>query len=928
MTPEEWRRARAVFDGAVEREDEERSAFLREACGDDAALRATVEALLRADAGGTGALERPAWDEIPAADPAAALVGARLGAYEIVSVVGQGGMGVVYRAVRVDDQFRREVAVKLVRGGMDSALVLERFRQEREILAGLDHPNIARLLDAGRTADGRPYLVMDYVPGEPIDAYCARRALDVRARLELFRRACAAVAYAHRHLVVHRDLKPANILIDSAGVPKLLDFGIAKLLAAAPGHESTATGLLLATPEYASPEQVRGERINTASDVYSLGVLLYELLTGVKPYEAGTRPLVELVRIVCQEEPVRPSAVPGLSAERRRALAGDLDNIVLLALRKEPERRYASVEQLDDDIRRHLDRRPVRARPDTFWYRTARLVRRNPLAGALLLLLVGWVGVATHQTVVARRERARAQKRFTDVRRLANTFLFEFHDAIASLPGATRARELAVQRALEYLAQLSAESEDDPTLRLELGLAYKRIGDIQYQVGNTSRGDSEAALASFAKAAALLTAIADGGAGDTRAAAALAELRFVEAGILRGRGDVAAALVRYAEAERLQRALSARDPSARPPRRALMDVHRQTARAHAQAGRLSEALARHAQAAEIALSLASGPGAEPADRLALGRALRDHAEALRQAGDLAGALDRLARAEPIMAERLAREPESPAAKKGVAVLAIRSGDLWMHAGEPERALRQFRRALQLDRELAAADPADGVARDDIASASTRICEALLQLGRPAEARPACQEALEIGLASWQANPTDEYAWGAALGHQWMGRYFLAVRDAGRARRHLVTGHDLVRALRARNPNADYDVALGDAHVALAELNAAEGRAPEAQASYREAIALYRSAGANDPADYEGRLRLAETLAAAAGAPAVALADACGSVREASALLDSLSARHPLPGPGVGLRARLAARLATCGGAGAESADRMSPSAAR
>ena len=325
----------------------------------------------------------------------------RLGVYRLIREIGHGGMGTVYLGVRDDDAFQKRVAIKVLKRGMDTDSIVRRFRHERQILASLEHPFIASLLDGGSTPDGRPYFAMEYVEGQPIVDYCDTNRLDTPARLALFRHVCTAVQYAHQNLVIHRDLKPANVLVMADGTPKLLDFGIAKLLNPELGGQTlvpTAPGLQLMTPEYASPEQVRGEPVTTASDVYSLGVLLYELLAGRLPYRLTSRDQADIVRIVCESEPIRPSTAitqidhdwageepatgepaheSGEVAKRnrrvtvdvdrlRRQLAGDLDNIVLKALSKEPQRRYASVDQFSEDVRRHLAGLPVMARKDTW----------------------------------------------------------------------------------------------------------------------------------------------------------------------------------------------------------------------------------------------------------------------------------------------------------------------------------------------------------------------------------------------------------------------------------------------------------------------------------------------------------------------------------------------------------------------------------
>jgi len=306
MRSERWQQVRALLDAAIALPRAERTDYLDKHCADDPDLRREVESLIEShDEAGSVFLNTPAVD-LKSAPAAPTRIGRRIGVYQIVSEIGHGGMGEVYRAVRADGQYEKEVAVKLVRGGFDTAAVLERFRHERQILASLDHPNIARLYDGGTTEDGLPYLVMELIEGTPIDEYCEAHGLSTNERLKLFTQVCAAVQYAHQRLVIHRDIKPSNILVTEDGVPKLLDFGIAKILDSSAGAETTLVRAM--TPEYASPEQVRGEPITTATDVYSLGVVLYRLLTGKSPYPETTRTPLELARVICEVEPARPSS--------------------------------------------------------------------------------------------------------------------------------------------------------------------------------------------------------------------------------------------------------------------------------------------------------------------------------------------------------------------------------------------------------------------------------------------------------------------------------------------------------------------------------------------------------------------------------------------------------------------------------------------
>jgi len=312
MTPERYQQIKNLFHAALEREPGERAAFLDQACAHDPSLRAEVETLLAAAEPAEGFIERAIQDAVTliAADQPEPVEGQRIGPYEVIRQIARGGMGAVYLAMRADDQYRKHVAIKLIRRGLDTDDIIRRFRNERQILAGLDHPNIARLLDGGATDDGRPYLVMEYIAGEPIDDYGDQHKLGAEDRLTLFRQVCAAVHCAHQHLVIHRDIKPSNILVTEDGTPKLLDFGIAKLLTpelAAQTLDATAPALRLMTPDYASPEQVRGEPITTASDVYSLGVVLYGLLTGHRPYRLTGRTPHEVLQAVCEQDPEKPS---------------------------------------------------------------------------------------------------------------------------------------------------------------------------------------------------------------------------------------------------------------------------------------------------------------------------------------------------------------------------------------------------------------------------------------------------------------------------------------------------------------------------------------------------------------------------------------------------------------------------------------------
>lgn len=478
-------------------------------------------------------------------DELSEMAGKKIGPWSILHELGRGGMSTVYLAERDDGSFERKVAVKFLYGFMPGSTMRARLIAEQQILARLEHPNIARLLDAGITEEGRPYFILEYVDGYPITEYCDKNKLDILARIKLFEQVCEAVHYAHQRLVIHRDLKPSNIMVTQDGMVKLLDFGIAKIMAQDTDGQQliTQTGFSVMTPEYASPEQIRFDNITTSSDGYTLGLLLCELLTGVLPYDVKRKSPLEIGRIITDSMPGKPSTLlrsarnqasgmdsqgaentthaqgerglqsdfPGHSSQWIRKLKGDLDNIVLKALRKEPERRYGSVRELLQDLRNYRHNLPVSARRETFSYTAGKFIRRHKagVAAALVtaVLLISLTLVSIWQAKIAREQRTIAEHRYEDVRELANSVLFEFHDAIVNLPGSTSAREMLVERALDYLDRLTIQGSLDPGLYLELAEAYQKVGDVQGNPTNANLGKSEDALESYKKGINMLEAL-------------------------------------------------------------------------------------------------------------------------------------------------------------------------------------------------------------------------------------------------------------------------------------------------------------------------------------------------------------------------------------------------------------------------------------
>jgi hypothetical protein len=549
QTTESFLKVEAIFNEAQAAPAEARTKLIEDRCAGDRELAAEVWSLLEAcEAEEQLAASRHAEPEPGKANPPALK---RVGPYEIEKLLGRGGMGAVYLAHRADGQFEQTVAIKLIDLPLATEIFRERFRQERQILAELQHPYIARLLDGGVTAGGDPYLAMEYVDGVPIQRFCEEKALSESQRIALFLRVCEAVQFAHQNFVVHRDLKPDNILVTEDGTPRLLDFGTAKLLSPSltrPGDELTREGYQSFTPQYASPEQVLGNPITTASDTYSLGVLLYVLLTGTQPYELKELTTGEMLRVICQEAPRKPAHAAG----SEKKLDQDLQAILQKALRKEAKERYLTAEQLAADLRAYLEGRPVAARRGTLRYRAAKFARRNrlALAGAGLLaatLLAGVAGVIW-QARVANQERRKAEARSADLRQLSNSLLSELDEAIKQLPGSTGVQKLLVTRVLEHLDRMARDAQGDRITQLDLASAYRQLAAIQDDPYVQNLGDPTGALTSVDKAIALSAPLARADSRDLYANRELARAKGMRSAILWGTGRTTEAVSTMREA--------------------------------------------------------------------------------------------------------------------------------------------------------------------------------------------------------------------------------------------------------------------------------------------------------------------------------------------------------------------------------------------
>lgn len=796
------------MDKVLDLETSERKEFLDES-GISAEVRREVESLIAFEDSEENFTDFSAMEIIAGALEDGdgryknAHIGQQIGAYKIVREIGFGGMGVVYLAYRVDGKFEQTVALKLLKRELNTEALKKRFGNERKILATLNHPNIAHLLDAGTTDEGVPFLAMEYVEGLPINIFCDKHDYGLEERLALFQKVCEAVDFAHRNLVVHRDLKPSNILITKDGTPKLLDFGIAKLITPEfeEEYEHTITKFGVMTPSYASPEQIKRESVTTATDIYSLGVILFELLTGHRPFEESENDLKEIYRKIIEENPSLPSVfalqktkiLKKKAADKAEAadetlkeeftesptlvrgdgsldtqvynsvitrpvnvrlsphnLRGDLDNIVLKALKKEPERRYSSAANFSEDIKKYQNGLPVSARPETFSYIAGKFIKRNrwavASAGLILVTLIGGVIATFWQSQIARAERDKAQKRFNEVRALANSFLFEITPEVEKLSGSTRAKELIVKRALKYLDSLVKEAGGDLELQKELALAYEKVGSVQGNPYEQNVGDIEGARKSYEKAEAIYERLIRAKPDDIEIQNSFAKILELLGDIHFYNEDTKRAENYYSRSQRLLEKVVASEPNNRDILKRLASIYNELGLVAFWDGKNKESLAFYDKSRGIFERLL----AENSEDLIIAS---ETANTYVRIGEVLGWEERSKEAGEILQKGLemlkeisVKSPNDKSVRRKLMLAFMRRAENFMDRKQFEKGIEFHRRAEEIALQASREDTANARAQRDLVIISYKVAEALDMSGKSREGLGKLEEVLSLQTA--------------------------------------------------------------------------------------------------------------------------------------------------------------------------------------
>ena len=833
MKDKTWDQVNEILQAVLQIEPSKRSAFLENSDFSPKVLK-EVKSLLESEEGAEDFFADFNIDNYadlfaPETGNTDLLAGQEIGNYQVIREIGYGGMGAVYLAERADGKFEQRVALKMLKRELNTKNLRRRFQHERQILATLVHPNIARLLDAGTTDDGVPFLAMEYVEGLPIDVYSNKQNLNLKQRLDLFRKVCEAVAYAHRRLVVHRDLKPSNILVGEDGMPKLLDFGIAKLLTpefeAQSEHTITQIGAM--TPAYASPEQLNRENVSTATDVYSLGVILYELLSGHRPFESAEGNFQKILAAVCETEPPPPSEIastissgkkqnenaatklkyvddlgnliseskadnetsivqirqtlPNVGYANPQLLRGDLDNIVLKALKKQPERRYSTVEFFSEDIRRHLEGLPVTARPDTFSYRLEKFIKRNRIAviaaGLILLAILGGIIATLRQSRIAQAERAKAERRFNDVRALANSFLFEFSPKIENLPGSTPARELLVKRALEYLDNLSKEVTGDLELQRELAAAYQKVGDVQGNPYNPNIGDTKGALESYEKSQNIRQQLLDRDPNNLTAQSDLADILKLIGDIQSNGGDYSKAGEAYDKSLALREKIAARNPRDFESRHNLAEILQACGLIPFYEGDNKKALEFYTRVKDIydRLRLEQPDNQKISEQYAFIFILIGEAQGWDT--DFEGASKSLQTGLDLLIPLGEKYPNDLSIRRSLMLAYSKRAENFQDLEEFDTSVEFYRKSLEITEKTLKADSQSFQAKLDVAMISKKLAQALDAAGKGKESLEKLNFALKMFREMSLADPKNtEYPYNVANTRHSIGEAYMNLKD--------------------------------------------------------------------------------------------------------------------------------------------------------
>jgi len=893
MKAESWEKVSEILNSVLEMEVPGRQKYI-DSLDVDAEIRDEVASLLSFEKASDGLMGLSAIefskDFFDEENEDQAISGQNFGIYRVIRELGVGGMGAVYLAERSDGKFEQKVALKLLRREMNTSALRRHFRREREILASLEHPNIARLLDAGTTDDNIPFIAMEYVDGLPINDFCNRSEYDLNQRLDLFRKVCSAVDFAHRNLVVHRDLKPSNILVTDNGTPKLLDFGISKILSAGSDvlSSATVTRLGVMTPSYASPEQLQKKSVTTATDVYSLGVILYELLSGHRPFEDKETDLKEIYRAVIEIDPPPPSALidtirEHVASEARTAIEpelssvvdsdasgpndktnvnrslrtnpntlgfpaqrvrGDLDKIVLKALRKESERRYSSVENLAKDIHRHQRGLPVTARSNTFSYRAGKYIKRNKataIAGILIILaIIAGLITTLWQARVAQTERAKAEKRFNDVRKLANSNIFEVYPEIENLEGSLKAREAILTNTLAYLDSLSQESSDDLGLMDELATAYEKVGEVQGAMANSSLGDIQAGLDTYAKAAKLREAIYVATPNDLASKEKLAANYYTTARTLWNNSQAKEAEDAFERSIKLRRELIAANPTSIDYQDSLAVALIDYGAIFVFNGQTDRALALYEEAYAIIDRLRREQPDNYTIKKSQTRLLRSMSKARGDAGDYDGAERGFEQAIEINRDLATHFPDDFRVQRSVWLTNSMHCELYIAKADGAKAVELCSPIIDFPKAALAAEPENGVVAYDLAISYFNLSRAYRLAGAYKDCIVQAENAVAAMTKLSKKNPDNlEYKRNLAIYDTEKAWAMLALKQYGEVQPILERVIAILIPIVQTDNETTYQYDLGVAHRLLAEAQYHSGNVPRAVESIDKAIAIVK-----------------------------------------------------------------------------------------